>query len=138
MTLDQAILDLVESRELTGQIELQKELQKAGHKVTQSTLSRHLRKLGIQKVAGHYQRVEQQPLERPWFTITEAEPNLLVVTTRPGHAQPLAVMLDENRPEHVAGTLAGDDTVLVVVSPPERLSATAEAVKAALSSHLNL
>src|SRR6056297_2626111 len=110
MTLDQAILELVETMELTGQNELQKQLRKAGHKVTQSTLSRHLRKLGIQKVAGRYQRIEQAPLERLGFTVTEAEPNLLVITTSPGHAQPLAVMLDENRPEHVAGTLAGDDT----------------------------
>lgn len=134
MTLDEVILKLVETQELTGQVELQKQLRKAGHRVTQSTLSRHLKNLGIHKVAGRYQRVEQPPRERPSFTLAEVEPNLLVITTRPGHAQPLAVMLDENRLEYVAGTLAGDDTILIVVTSPKHLSDAARAVRALFSN----
>jgi len=133
MTLDDAILQLVEAMELTGQSELQEQLRKVGHRVTQSTLSRHLKKLGIQKVAGRYQRLEPPSIESPGFSITVAKPNLLVINTRPGHAQLLAVLLDENRPEHVAGTLAGDDTVLVVVTAPKHLADTAKAIRERLS-----
>lgn len=138
MTLDEEILKLLETHELTDQVELLRLLGEADHAVTQSTLSRHLKKLGIQKVAGRYKRIEATISERRGYTLVEAEPNLLVITTRPGYAQPLAVLLDENRPGNVAGTVAGDDTVLVVVTSPAHLSKTAEAVKALLLNHLDL
>ena len=137
MTLDEEILKLLATHELTNQAELLRLLGKTEHVVTQSTLSRHLKRLGIQKVAGCYKPIEASTTERPGYTLVEAEPNLLVIGTRPGYAQPLSVILDENRPEHVAGTLAGDDTVLVVVTAPTHLSEVAEAVKALLSNHLD-
>ncbi len=132
MTLDEAILKLVAEREVTDQSVLRELLRKAGHTVTQPTLSRHLRKLAVQKVAGRYQQVESLPAELPSFTLTRVPPNLLVIRTRPGYAQPLAVKLDVQRPEGVAGTLAGDDTVFIAVTPPARLKTVADAVEALL------
>ncbi len=132
MTLDEAILKLVAEREVTDQSAFRDLLKRTGHAVTQPTLSRHMKKLGIQKLAGRYQRMEPLPVEQPSFTLTRAPPNLLVIRTRPGYAQPLAVKLDLQRPEGVAGTLAGDDTVFIAVTPPARLKAVTDAVEALL------
>lgn len=129
MTLDEAILKLVEEREITDQSDFLELLKHAAHDITQPTLSRHLRKLGIQKVAGRYQRVEQPPAELPAFEMKLVTPNMLVIRTRPGFAQPLAVKLDQRRIEGVAGTLAGDDTVFIAVAGPTPLKAVAQAVE---------
>lgn len=101
MTLDETILKLVAARELTSQAEFLQLLARAGQALTQPTLSRHLKKLGIQKVAGRYQRVEQPPAELPGFVLTPVPPNLLVIRTRPGYAQPLAVKIDQRKIEGV-------------------------------------
>ena len=61
MTLDEAILKLAEAQEITDQSVFLDLLKREGHKVTQPTLSRHLNKLGVQKLAGRYQRVEPIP-----------------------------------------------------------------------------
>ncbi|MGA9851315.1 MAG: arginine repressor [Gammaproteobacteria bacterium] len=134
MTLDETILDLVEAREITDQLAFLDLLTRAAHPITQPTLSRHLKKLGIQKVAGRYQRLEPPPAELPAFTLTQVLPNLLVIRTRPGFAQPLAVRLDQQKLEGVAGTLAGDDTVFIAVTPPSRLNTIAETVETLLSA----
>lgn len=133
MTLDEAILKLVVEREVKDQAVFMELLKRAGHRVTQPTLSRHLLKLGIQKVAGRYQKTEIGPAELPGFTLTPVAPNLLVIRTRPGYAQPLAVQLDQQKPKGVAGTLAGDDTVFIAVTPPSRLRAVAAAVEQLLA-----
>ncbi len=137
MSLDEEILKLVETHELTDQAVLLSQIKEAGYGITQPTLSRHLKKLGVQKVSGRYQRVESPSMERPGYTLTKVPPNLLVVTTHPGYAQPLAVLLDQNRMEHVAGTLAGDDTVLIVVTSVPHLAVVAQEVERLLSRHIS-
>lgn len=129
MTLDEAILKLAEEQGITDQSDFLGLLRNAGHAVTQPTLSRHLRKLGVQKVAGRYQRVEQPPAEMPTFEMKQVPPNMLVIRTRPGFAQPLAVKLDQRRIEGVAGTLAGDDTVFIAVAGSALLKNVAAAVE---------
>jgi len=133
MTLDEAILRLVEEREITDQSVFLDLLQRAGHAVTQPTLSRHVKKLGIQKVTGRYQRVEPLPEELPVFALTRVPPNLITIRTRPGYAQPLAVKLDQQKIPGVVGTLAGDDTVFIAITPPAQIMAVAEAVQHLLS-----
>ena len=133
MTLDEAILKLVEEREITGQAALLDLLKRAGHGLTQPTLSRHIKKLGIQKVTGRYQRMEPLPAELPSFALTQVPPNLLVIRTRPGYAQPLAVMLDQKQIAGAMGTLAGDDTVFIAVTPAAHLKAVTAAVERLLS-----
>lgn len=129
MTLDEVILKLVEEREITDQSDFLALLGQSGHAVTQPTLSRHLHKLGIQKLAGRYQRVETPPAEIPVFEMKQAPPNLLVIRTRPGFAQPLAVKLDQRRIEGVVGTLAGDDTVFIAVAGTAPFKTVAQAVE---------
>ncbi|MDE2197245.1 MAG: arginine repressor [Gammaproteobacteria bacterium] len=133
MTLDAAILKLIEEREITGQAALLDLLKHAGHALTQPTLSRHIKKLGIQKITGRYQRVEPAAAEMQSFTLTPVPPNLVVIRTRPGYAQPLAVMLDQKQIAGAVGTLAGDDTVFIAVTPAAHLKAVAAAVERLLS-----
>lgn len=133
MTLDEAILKFTAEREITDQSVFMELLRRTGHRVTQPTLSRHMQKLGVQKVAGRYQKVEILPTELPGFSLTRVPPNLLVIRTRPGYAQPLAVKLDQQKPPGIAGTLAGDDTVFIAVTPPAKLKSVAETVEVLLA-----
>lgn len=135
MTLDEAILQLVEEREITGQSVFLDLLKRTGHAVTQPTLSRHVKKLGIHKVTGRYQRVAPLPEEFPVFALTQVPPNLVTIRTRPGYAQPLAVKLDRQKITGVVGTLAGDDTVFIAITPRARLKNVAETIEQLLSGH---
>lgn len=117
MTLDEAILKLVEGEEIADQSSLLERLASLGHRVTQPTLSRHLRKLRVEKMAGRYRQVGAALAGVPTFEVIAISPCLLVVRTRPGYAQPLAVVLDHNEVEGIAGTLAGDDTIFLAIDP---------------------
>ena len=123
MDLDSAILQVLSREAVSDQAVLQERLAAEGHTPSQSTLSRRLRRLNVRKVAGHYQRVEEEPAEAaarliPEATLIEAPPNLIVLRTAPGFAQVLGLRLDRERAEvpGIAGTIAGDDTVFVAVS----------------------
>ncbi|WLT31431.1 hypothetical protein [Geothrix sp. PMB-07] len=121
MDLDALILHLLEASPITDQGDLLVRLAAQGHELTQSTLSRRLKRLGVQKVQGHYRRVEASAQLLPEVTITEVPPNLLVLRTAPGFAQALGLSLDAEPVPGLMGTLAGDDTVFVAVLP-ERLA----------------
>ncbi|HEY3644271.1 MAG TPA: arginine repressor [Gammaproteobacteria bacterium] len=132
MTLDEAILRLTEDREVTDQAIFLDLLKKEGHKVTQPTLSRHLSKLGIQKLAGRYQRVDPIPTELPAYAVSAAPPNLVIIKTRPGYAQALAVLVDQYAIDGMVGTLAGDDTVFIAVTPEKKMREAVETVRGIL------
>ena len=132
MTLDEAILRLTEEREVTDQAIFLELLKKEGHKVTQPTLSRHLSKLGIQKLAGRYQRVDPIPTELPAYAVSAAPPNLVIIKTRPGYAQALAVLVDQHAIDGMVGTLAGDDTVFIAVTPEKKMREAVETVRGIL------
>ena len=127
----QAILELVDSGPVPSQEELQR-LHKRGFDAGQATLSRDIRELGLVKTAegyslptngngngnGHGYGDSALPsvsrLVREFVTSVRAAQNLLVTKTSIGSAQPVAAALDsENWPEAI-GTIAGDDTILIV------------------------
>ncbi|HUI43314.1 MAG TPA: ArgR family transcriptional regulator [Terriglobia bacterium] len=119
------ILKLVSSRDVASQDDLRRLLSRLGMRVTQATLSRDIQELKLVKTAEGYRVLEaegataaaQHRLERALreflLDVREAQ-NLLVLKTPPGGAQPLAAALDGERMINVAGTIAGDDTVLVI------------------------
>ncbi len=101
-------------------------LSECGVKVDQSTVSRDLREMGVIRLSGgHYTLPEEEGLRggeeelerglRTYALSLEASGNLVVVRTPAGNAHALAVILDRAGHEGVAGTVAGDDTILVVV-----------------------
>ena len=121
MELDAIILQLLEAAPIADQGDLLAHLKAQGHELTQSTLSRRLRRLGVLKVQGRYRRIEPSAQTLPEVTITEAPPNLLVLRTAPGFAQALGLSLDADPFPGQMGTIAGDDTVFLAVLP-ERLA----------------
>ena len=129
MTVDLVILRLIEKHEIPDQFALLKHLASEGFDLTQSTLSRHLKKLSVQKREGRYQRVEPQRLGMPAFQLKEAPPNLLVLTTTPGFAQAMAELLDQHAPSAIAGTIAGDNTVFIALADPKAIKSVQEEIR---------
>jgi transcriptional regulator of arginine metabolism len=121
MDLDSLILRLLEEHPIADQGDLLVRLAAEGQDLTQSTLSRRLKRLGVQKLQGRYRRADAGAQNLPGASITEAPPNLLVLRTAPGFAQALGLSLDAAPVPGQMGTLAGDDTVFVAVLP-ERLA----------------
>ncbi|NJC85261.1 arginine repressor [Planosporangium mesophilum] len=123
------IVGLIRQRPVHSQTELAELLAAEGTQVTQATLSRDLEELGAVKVGGAYlipedgnrplRQAEQAParlvrLLRELLTGADASGNLVVLRTPPGAAQFLASALDRSGLPDVVGTIAGDDTILVV------------------------
>jgi transcriptional regulator of arginine metabolism len=88
--------------------------------VDQSTLSRDLAELGIRKVGGRYAvaiaaRVEANGIDYASVVrdFVPCGPNLIVISTQVGQAQPVAVTIDEAGDPSIVGTVAGDDTIFV-------------------------
>ena len=123
-----AILKIVEQASPANQDELRKALVRVGFKVTQATLSRDIRELGLVKSAEGYQFAPGAPaamaneqilpsadrLVREFVLDVREAQNLLVVKTAVGSAQPVAASLDGEAWNEVLGTIAGDDTILMV------------------------
>ena len=122
-SVDQSILNLLEKHDIVDQDTFLELLGRQGHDLTQSTLSRHLKKLHVQKSDGTYRRVDAPKSTLPPFTLAEAPPNLLVLRTQPGFANALALKLDASGLPGLVGTLAGDDTVFIAVADPARIRA---------------
>ena len=125
------ILKLVSDGTVTSQDELRRLLVQKGVRVTQATLSRDLQELNLVKTPEGYRVLETGGGEaaeprlaralREFLLDVRGAQNLLVLRTPPGGAQPLAAAFDAGRLEEVVGTVAGDDTVLVV-TPSRRAS----------------
>ena len=116
------ILKLIRSRRLHTQDELARALRSIGIPATQVTLSRDIRELGLVKTAEGYAEgvpesaaaPEVEPLVREFVLDVRAAQNLLVLRTPPGHANSVAVALDNAEWPEVTGTIAGDDTILII------------------------
>jgi len=115
------VVALVESGVIYSQLDLVKELKKLGFKVTQATASRDLEEIGAVRGSDGYrlQNSSDDSLARvltneQLILSVEASGNLVVVRTPPGGAQLLASNLDHSGLKSIIGTIAGDDTVLVV------------------------
>jgi transcriptional regulator of arginine metabolism len=121
----QLILEIISTRSMQTQEELAGELEKAGAKVTQATISRDIREMGLVKEplpgGGHRYRApdrEQGPGKHIFgdlVTAIEYSENLVVVKTVPAGAQSVALVIDSLTNPNILASLAGDDTVLVVV-----------------------
>ncbi|WP_033341045.1 arginine repressor [Catenuloplanes japonicus] len=133
------IVELIREKAVRSQTELAELLAGDGVQVTQATLSRDLEELGAVKVRGTaggpavylipedgtpvIRQAEQAParllrLLRELLTGSDASGNIAVLRTPPGAAQFLASALDRSGLPDVVGTIAGDDTILVVAREP--------------------
>ena len=139
---------IISSQELGSQEELLSALKKEGFQLTQATLSRDLKQLKVAKAAtmrGNYVYVlpndtmykrvttphtAREMMEVPGFISINFSANMGVIKTRPGYASSIAYNIDNNNIEDILGTIAGDDTIFIVI----RQGATKEDIIKALSA----
>lgn len=131
------ILKLIRGKRIQTQDDLARELKEScGIETTQVTLSRDIRELGLLKTPEGYRQVEAaagpdlETIAGELLQDARVAQNLLVLKTSPGNANALAVALDKEDWSDVVGTIAGDDTILVVA--PD--SAAAEELRKKLLS----
>lgn len=117
------IRSVIRDKVVRNQNELLAALAAEGVEMTQSTLSRELKSLRVGKSpdeAGGYRYVAPTPVEDPLSPLLalvasiERAQNLVVVKTPPGNAQGVARAIDEADLDEIMGTIAGDDTILII------------------------
>jgi transcriptional regulator of arginine metabolism len=129
------IVKLIRSRSIFTQEELARALKEEGIDATQVTLSRDVRELGLVKTPEGYRELERETPNLQFATLAaeflqdvRQAQNQVVLKTAPGHASSVAVAMDNEEWPEVVGTIAGDDTILVICSD----SNTAESVRTKL------
>ncbi len=141
----QAILELLDQTSVSSQEELQKLLRRRGFDAGQATLSRDIRELGLVKSANGYSQPGREVaavesdlpsvsrLVREFVTSVRAAENLLVTKTSTGSAQPVAAALDEENWPEAIGTIAGDDTILIVCADSRSAGRLADRIQGMLA-----
>ena len=138
------ILDVIQRAPVRSQEQLRRSLRAAGFDVTQATLSRDIRDLGLVKRSadGAYLLQGGEPQVPPaagaalqkamaeYASGVDCVQQLVVVRTGAGMAQPLALAIDRARLDEVVGTLAGDDTILVISRDARQAKALARQLEA--------
>ena len=142
------ILRLVEGGPISNQEELRRRLAAQKLRVTQATLSRDLQELRLVKTqAGYKQAATAVPEETPSLPplaralgefLLDIRPavNLLVLKTPPSGAQPLAAAVDSAKFPEIAGTIAGDDTVLIITPNKKSRESLQKKIEALVSRPL--
>jgi transcriptional regulator of arginine metabolism len=136
-----AILDLLDGGPVESQDSLQRQLEHKGFDVGQATLSRDIRELRLVKGPEGYRRADESlgaesvlpsvmHLVHQFVVEIRQAQNLLVIKTTVGSAQPVAAALDASRWPEVVGTIAGDDTVLVIAAESKKAEALARRIRA--------
>lgn len=129
----EALKMLISSMELGSQEEVLQALEKEGFKLTQATLSRDLKQLKVAKAAsmnGKYvyvlpndtmykritrPRTAMEMLQSSGFISISFSGNMGVIKTRPGYASSIAYNIDNSDIPSIIGTIAGDDTIFIVI-----------------------
>jgi transcriptional regulator of arginine metabolism len=120
-----AIMRILREGQVRRQQDLVRLLKRAGHEVTQSSISRDLRDLGVLKASGRYVLPAEETtrangdfgtLARFVRQLRVAGPTLTVLRTTIGAAQSVAVAIDRAEWPEVAGTLSGDDTIFIATA----------------------
>ncbi|AGL02003.1 arginine repressor [Desulfoscipio gibsoniae] len=133
------ILELIKEQEISTQEDLVVALQNAGFSVTQATVSRDIKELGLIKVPGNTgisrYTVAGEPVNprnedrmkrlfRDSVVSLDYSENLIIIKTPPGEAQGVASTIDNAGWPEIIGTVAGDDTILIIIKPKKMTHAT--------------
>ncbi len=138
------ILELISHKEIETQEELCVELQKLNYVVTQATVSRDIRDLHLFKVAGSQKKYryayindgeneispKMRNLFRDCVLSVKAAQNLVVVKTLSGNGANAGAVVDKLNHEEIVGSVAGDDTLLIVCQDNEGAAAVVEKINA--------
>lgn len=124
-----AIQNLISSQKVSSQEELLHLMEKLGFVTTQATLSRDLKFLKVGKIphpdkgyvyelpSGGFKLTNEIPDDFPVGSVESINysGNLVVIKTRPGFANGVASIIDSHDPYEILGTIAGDDTIMLVI-----------------------
>ena len=138
-----AILRILRDHPIGTQAELVEALHAAGHEVVQTTISRDIHELGLLKVRDPQGRLIYAPPEAAeparveaveaafarWALSIESSGQLVIVQTPNGFTNPLAQAIDLARHPRIAGTIAGENTVLLVAREPTTGTQLAEELR---------
>ncbi len=137
-----AIKEIISMKSVASQHELRLEMKKRGFNVTQATLSRDLKELGVGRVAfdDGMKYVLQpaaevkilKPLVGAQITSILANESMVVIRTLPGSASVIAEFLDTLNNGDIIGTIAGDNTLLVIPKAHKRMDAIVKFLKTKL------
>jgi transcriptional regulator of arginine metabolism len=117
----EALRQIIGQSAVGRQADLVRLLSRAGHRATQSSVSRDLRELGVAKQGDRYVLPDEAPPARDAFgavagfvrQVRPAGASLTVIRTAAGAAQSVAIVLDRAQWPEVVGTISGDDTIFV-------------------------
>jgi transcriptional regulator of arginine metabolism len=137
------ILELIENNEIETQEELAERLKDCGYNITQATVSRDIKELKLIKTlseSGKYRYTTIKPQDSEFadrhvkvfsdiVLSTDYASNIIVMKTIPGAAQAAAAAIDALNWNDVVGTIAGDDTIFVVVRNEHRATEIVDKVK---------
>jgi transcriptional regulator of arginine metabolism len=143
LTRQQLILQLIENGNVASQEDLRRALARHSQQVTQATLSRDIHELGIVKTPGGYAvstqlggdttvRSANRIVREFVLSVREAQ-NQLVLKTSVGSAQPVAAALDAEQWAEVLGSIAGDDTILLICETKPDAERVAERIREMLA-----
>lgn len=139
----QKILELIASKEIDTQEELCEELNKVNFNVTQATISRDVKELKIYKVAGTQKKYRYASLDSYVDSVNDRMANLfkggvlginyannlIIVKTMRGNGSTVGVFVDSLQIGEIIGSVAGDDTLLIVVDTNENTPRVIEILK---------
>jgi transcriptional regulator of arginine metabolism len=129
------IREIIATKDIETQEELVEELKKAGYNVTQATVSRDIKELHLVKVPTNNGRYKYSlpadqrfnPLQKLKRMLTESfvgiekSENLIVMKTLPGNANAVGALIDNLDWPEIIGTIAGDDTILIICRDREKV-----------------
>ena len=148
----EALKMLISSKELSNQEEVLQAPKVEGFLLTQATLSRDLKQLKVAKAASMngkyvyvlpnetmYKRIHKplsptEMMQTPGFVSINFSGNMGIIKTRPGYASSIAYNIDSSDIPQIIGTIAGDDTIFIVIKEGE----TPEEVKESLNGIISL
>ena len=124
-----AIIKIIEEKEIARQEELVESLKSLGYEVTQATVSRDIKELGLIKIKGQVKKFKYSlpktennsinqdkvaTLLKTFVVSIKRAQNLVIVKTLEGNGSACGVAIDKLNHDKIVGSIAGDDTVLVV------------------------
>lgn len=139
----QKILEIIANKEIDTQEELCAELNKVNFNVTQATISRDVKELKLYKVAGTQKKYKYASLDTYVDSVTDrmtnlfkgcvlginSANNLVLVKTMRGNGSTVGVFVDSLQINGIIGSVAGDDTLLIVVDSNENTPRVVEILK---------
>ncbi len=142
----QKIRELIEQYEIETQEELADKLKEAGYAVTQATVSRDIRELKLFKVptgkgrqkyavlaqSDHYLSEKYIRVLKDGFVSMDMAQNILVIKTVSGMAMAVAAAVDAMKLKEIAGSIAGDDTIMMAVRTVEDTETVMEKIRSVL------